>query len=131
MVTNNYFELRWSGATITRRYTMVLPDATPGFQLNLNGISENIDGAVLEVRLAFKPRQVQGQVFIAENQTITEPRGTRAELAAAWAANDLEAKLWEDAAFWPAVWLGDWEATHLDPMLTYWVVPIRLRQREP
>lgn len=136
MTWNDYFELKWLSAlngdtTVTRRYRMLLQDAQHANRGNLNGYSQNLKGYLMVVRVAFRPHQVLGIVRIDEDETITQPDGTRAELEEAARSAVLECKMFDDSAFWKAEWVGGWTPGHYDPGGNYWYFPMELRQKEP
>lgn len=109
---------------------MVLIDAAHTTKKKLDGISFNLVGQIMRVKVAFHPRHVLGLVRVDEDETIVAPNGSLAELEEASDADDLEAKLWTDTSFWAAQWLQDWTPQHYDPLGEYWAIPMELRQRQ-
>lgn len=114
--------LRWSSGTTKRAFKTLQADYGGAGKLKPASYARSLtDGALLAVYGAKKPRscicQIWGKDTVSgtANDGVEEiDYGTIDELQAAWAATDLEVKGFEDTAYWPCEWKGDW-----DMMLEY------------
>lgn len=137
----NYFELKWTSSLaenmvggvptlVTRRFRMQMDNANHAMRRSLTGVTYNLNGQLMVVREAFRPREVHGVVRIDEYPPTVDPWGSLADLEEAAGASDLSAKMYADSAFWAAFWANDFIPASLDPQGRYWLVQVELRQKQ-
>lgn len=137
-----FFKWGFTGKTPANKYAFLISQEgySGGHKEKPASYSRSLyDGSLLIVRGITTPRKFQGIAIgyssrpgtTANDGTEDISLGSISDLAAAWAATDLQVKSFEDSSYWEAEWVGMWPPIlNFDPLQTYASIPIMLESKD-
>lgn len=116
--------LRWNEGATTRAFRVLREGYSGGKKTALKSVARNWKGDLLVVRSPTPKREFTGVILLDHDppDTIIDDTrlGSDGDLHSAWSATDLEVKGFEDADYWSAEPISDWNPQVVyDPMGNY------------
>ena len=130
--------LKWSSGATKKAFKVLRVDYRGGIETKpANYTRSQYDGSLLIIRGIVTPRRFAGTILGEDSPSGTANDGVEdidygsiADLKLAWAATDLQAKSFEDSAYWDAEWIGDWDPpVDFGPNRNYSSILVSLEER--